>query len=362
MPPKIDATVDLEASTWMHLIGDAFLTLGRTENRIIRVKGQSPHDRKVVIQLVINERPLHTAMVDFAWRILGLSIVISLITATLVYLSLQWMLVRPMHRITANMTAFREDPEDASRVMVPSGRRDEIGVAERELAGMQKGLREALRQSSHLAALGTAVAKINHDLRGILSSALVVSDRLEDSEDPEVRRITPTIVSAIERAVALCSQTLGYVGKDQSPFNPSRFALRTLVDDIAGGLVVPINPEVAIANRVPEAFEVEADRDQLYRVLDNLARNAAEAGARTITISATANGAWDEIDVADDGPGLPPKAQQNLFKPFDGSARAGGTGLGLAIAGELLRNHGGVLKLVETGAAGTRFRVSLPRD
>ncbi len=360
MPPEIDATIDLSDTNWVHLVKDAFTTLGRTENRVVRVMGPSPKDASVIIELVLEEAPLHEAMVDFAWRILLLSIVISLITATLVFLSLQWLLVRPMRRITANMTAFRENPEDASRVMRPSGRRDEVGVAERELADLQNGLRAALRQRAHLAALGTAVAKINHDLRGILSSALVVSDRLEDSDDPEVRHITPTIISAIERAVSLCSQTLGYVGKEQTPFNPTRFPLRDLVSALDKELAVPVNPEVELANEVAESLEIEADRDQMFRALGNLARNAAEAGAHRIAISARRNGAAIEIDVRDDGPGLPPKALENLFKPFESSARAGGTGLGLAIARELMRNHGGELELVESGAKGTLFRITLP--
>ena len=360
MPPKVDAMIDLMHDNWTELIRDAFTTLARTENRIVRVMGASPKDPAVVIQIILNESSLHASLVDFAWRIFWLSIVISLITAALVYLSLQWLMVRPMRRITASMTEFRDDPEDAGRVIAPTRRTDEIGVAERELADMQSGMREALRQRSHLAALGTAVAKINHDLKGILSSALVVSDRLEDSADPEVRRITPTIISSIERAVAMCSEILGYAGKDQETFQPSRFDLGELVADVGAGVAVPVNPEVEIENDVAENLEVEADRGQIHRVLSNLARNAAESGADRIAISARTNGSAVEIDVRDDGPGLPPKAQENLFKPFDGSARAGGTGLGLAIAGELMRNHGGSVTLVETGARGTLFRVTLP--
>src|SRR5690606_5767639 len=109
----------------------------------------------------------------------------------LVYLSLQWLLVRPMRALTQNMTAFSEAPEDETRIIVPSGRSDEIGIAERQLQAMQHGLRAALRQKAHLAALGAAVARINHDLRNILSSASLMSDRLAHIEAPEVKRIAP---------------------------------------------------------------------------------------------------------------------------------------------------------------------------
>jgi signal transduction histidine kinase len=66
------------------------------------------------------------------------------------------------------------------------------------------------------------------------------------------------------------------------------------------------------------------------------------------------------LDIADDGHGLPPRARENLFRPFFGSARLGGTGLGLAIARELMRGQGGDLVLIDTTGAGTTFRLTLP--
>ena len=316
----------------------------------------------MVIEMVLHENSLHRSLVNFAWRIFLLSLLISLITAALVYFSLQWLMVRPMQRLTDNIVAFHEDPEDASRALKPSARGDEIGVAERELASMQDDLRNALRQKTHLAALGTAVAKVNHDLRGILSSALLVSDRLETSKDPSVRRITPKIISSIERAVALCTETLSYVGKEHQGIKPERFSLSALVHQVESDILPAHDNGFRIENTIDDAFEVEADRTQLHRVIDNIARNAAEAGAERLTVSVALNGGGIEIDLRDDGPGLAPRALQNLFKPFDGSAKAGGTGLGLAIAGELMRNHGGALELVETGAGGTCFRAVLPKS
>jgi len=360
MPPSVAETVELADMEWPRLIGDAFKTLLHAEDRVLRVIGHSPKDPNVVIEMVIHERPLHESLVQFAWRIFWLSLLISLITAALVYFSLHWLMVRPMRRLTENIVAFHEDPEDIRHALRPSNRSDEIGVAERELAAMQDDLRAALRQKSHLAALGTAVAKVNHDLRGILSSALLVSDRLETSKDPSVRSITPRIISSIERAVSLCTETLNYVGKERPTIKRERFSLRDLVGEIGAELAPDGMAAFGIKNAVDSSLKVEADRAQLYRVLNNIARNAAEAGAETLTVSARINGAGIEIDLRDDGPGLAPRAHDNLFKPFDGSARAGGTGLGLAIASELMRNHGGGLELVETGAKGTCFRATLP--
>jgi signal transduction histidine kinase len=279
-----------------------------------------------------------------------------------VFLSLQWLMVRPMRRITANMTTFREDPEDAKRIAPPTMRADEIGVAQRELTNLQTGLRAALRQKEHLAALGVAVAKINHDLRGILSTAVLVSDRLEGSDDPDVRRVTPALITAIDQAVALCEDTLGYVSQDNAAPRIQRFDLSTLADDIAQSALLGDNSAFRIENRIEAGFSIDADPSQINRVLKNLTQNAKEAGAACATIDAHATPDMVILEICDDGPGLPARARENLFLPFRGSVRAGGTGLGLATARELMRNHGGDLVLVESSDNGALFRATLPVD
>ncbi|MEM9512337.1 MAG: ATP-binding protein, partial [Cyanobacteria bacterium P01_E01_bin.48] len=102
-------------------------------------------------------------------------------------------------------------------------------------------------------------------------------------------------------------------------------------------------------------------------VVSNLVRNARQAIAATgqpgqITVSATESEACWSVSVADTGPGLPPKARENLFRAFQGGTRKGGTGLGLAIASELVRGHGGELSLVRSDEGGTEFRIDLPKS
>ena len=363
MPPAVDRSYDLSEEGPVEMIGAALAALVSDGEGTIRVIGPSPKDPGVDIELVLEEAPLSSAIIGFAGRILLLSLVISMVTAGLVFLVLRWQFVRPMRRLTRRMIRFREAPEDASRIVEPSARADELGVAERELAVMQQALHDTLTQRRHLAALGAAVAKIQHDLRGVLSTALVVSDRLESSADPEVQRVTPTLVASIDRAVKLASETLHYVGRDQPPRRPERIALAEAVEEAGQGLANGALLDAAI----PSALQVYADRDQLYRILNNLLRNAAEAGATRIRVTAAPvppEGHADEpaaaLEVSDDGPGLAPRAQEKLFQPFEGSARAGGTGLGLAIARELAHSNGGELTLVATGAEGTRFRLTLP--
>src|SRR5215471_13946363 len=356
-PPPPDFTIDLTHPDILLAIRGSFRTLLGNGNRVLRVLGPSTTDGVQTVEVLLDEAPLRAEMWDFGIRILELSIVISLITAALVYLALQWLLVRPMRRITSNMMNFREDPEDGSRVIAASSRHDEIGVAERELAVLQKTVRQALGQRARLAALGTAVTKINHDLRNILATARLVTDGLTASAAPEVRRVAPRLLDAIDRAIALCTKTLDFSREGTPPLAPSRFALAPLIDEIGPGLAVSEH-DLAIDCAIPADLAVQADRDQLYRVFMNLARNAVEAGAHRLRFSTAREGAAIIVEVADDGPGLPPKARENLFRPFFGSARPGGSGLGLSIARELMRAHGGELALASS--TGTVFRLALP--
>ena len=358
--PPIDKTIDLRERGFLSLIGGALATLVQRENRVLRIVGPSPKHTQAIVEIVIDEAPMRTALIDYSQRILALSIFISLITATLLYLSLQWLMVRPLRRLIEGMMAFRENPEDASRSVAATERTDEIGVAEREFAEMQAGLRAALHQKTRLAALGAAVRKINYDLRNILATAGLVSDRLAGSDDPEVRRITPTLVKAIDRAVHLCSSTLNFTREGPPVLDRTRFLLRALAEDV--GNAVPVRPEgePAWRNGIAEDIAVDADRDQLFRVLANLGQNAVEAGATRIEVSARQAEDRIVIQVADNGPGLPRRARDKLFQPFAGSGRPGGSGLGLAIARDLMRAHGGDIRLVRSTGEGTIFELDLP--
>jgi len=360
MPLQIDATFRMDEGSFMGLIGAAFDILLSDGSRTFRIIGQSPKDRNVVVETVIAERPLRDAMIDYSLNILGLSIVISLMTAVLVYASLQWLFVRPMRSLTAAMVSFRRAPEDATRLVKPGTRTDELGVAERELSGMQRGLRAALMQKTRLAALGTAVTKINHDLRNILATAQLVSDHLEVTEDPNVKRVAPTLMGAIDRAVTLCSKTLRFVQEGATELDVTRFGLAPLLDELSDAASTIGDGSAVLDSRVDARLELYADRDQMYRVLLNLARNAFEAGASRVTVRAHSEVGQVIIEVADNGPGLPDRVRSELFQPFARSTRAGGSGLGLSIARDLMRGHGGDIGLIRSSEEGTTFRLNLP--
>lgn len=360
MPPAADTIVDLAETGLVTHIVDSFHLLLRGASRFIRVSGPAPDGSGLVMEVVIDERPMRVAMLGFAERIAGLSILISLFTAGLVFVALQWFFVRPLRRTTESMVAFRADPEDRRAIIVPSDRGDEIGIAQRELAEMQREISAALNQKTRLATLGTAVTKINHDLRNILSTAGLVSEGLASSEHPEVRRSASKLVAAIDRAAILCSQTLDYARSGTVIIAPARFKLAGLVNEVGQEFKSVAAGDAVWRNEVRSDLEVDADRDQIFRVLVNLGRNALEAGAKSVVITARPGEKGHEIDIADDGPGLPAAVRDRLFEPFAGGGRTGGTGLGLAIAREIVQSHRGELSLVSSSETGTIFRFALP--
>jgi signal transduction histidine kinase len=355
--------VDLRSLPLLDQTMDAMATL-RPRNRILRVIGErlEAESEPVEVEVLISEAPLRAALLDYSVRILSLSIAIGVFTATLVYASLQALFVRPMRRIGANMVAFRGAPEDAARAIAPTDRPDEIGMVQRELGALQTEVRAALKQKDRLAALGIAVAKVNHDLKNILATADLVSARLERSSDPEVRRIAPTLLGSIGRAIALCTRTLAYGRAEEPPPQRQRFRLAGLVDDVQAAIALPPDGRTTWRNEVPAELEIDADREQMFRVLLNLCRNAVQAleAGGEVAIRAERSEERVRIDVSDNGPGLPDAVRANLFQPFTGAGRGGGTGLGLAIARDLVRAHGGDIALAVTGPGGTVFRMHLP--
>jgi signal transduction histidine kinase len=361
--PSVEQVYDLRQAGPEAMISNAFATLAHGGDRTIRVIGPSPARPAVLVDVSLREQGMWNAMVGYSWRILTLSVVISLITALLVFAALQLMIVRPLRRITDSVIAFRSRPEDASVDLPTSERRDEIGLVQTELSRMQQALRTALAQKTRLAALGTAVSKINHDLRNILASAMVVSDRLEQSQDPEVRHVTPRLLEALDRAARLCSATLNLARAEVTDPKKTRFPLAPLLDEVGRAVLGPDPGPIRWRNEVGADVRVLADRDQLYRVLMNLAGNAAQAlakGGGLISITAWQSAATTTIEMADTGRGIPKEAQAHLFEAFSGSARPGGTGLGLPIAREIMRAHGGDIELAHTGDDGTVFRLILP--
>ena len=359
--PMADMEIDLQQETFFGLIWDAFGSLSQIDNRVLRVTGYSPDGADTLMIVEIDEAPMRDEMLSYSFRILNLSIFISLVTAGLVFLSLRWLMVRPLERITKSLIAFQATPEDRTTDIDDAGRRDEIGVALRELAAMKEALRAALRQQTRLAALGTAVNKISHDLRNMLSTATLISDTLSQSDDPKVRRVAPTLIQSIDRAAALCSTTLNFT-RDTPALKRSPVILADVMREIGSSDLTKGDDgeTVRVETGYGANLAVLADQDQIFRVFANLARNAAHAGARRISVDAWPRDGMVRIDVSDNGPGIPETARSKLFQPFGITTKKDGSGLGLAIARDIVQAHGGTLTLAQTGPGGTRFTLTIP--
>ena len=366
LPAAIDRDIDMRTLTVWSAIIESFETMLETGNQTIRVVGPAPGAAQF-IEVVVDEKPLRQAMLRFSRNLLLVSLGIAMLTTGLVYLALHYLFVRPMRRLTANLVGFHENPESAARIIVPSQRGDEIGVAERELSDMQRDLVSMLSQKSRLAALGLAVSKINHDLRNLLASSQLLSDQLASVPDPRVQRFAPKLMRSLERAIDFCQSTLSYGRAQEAEPDRRMILVEPVVTEVRESAGLAADASVTWISAIERSLSIDADPDQLFRVLLNLVRNAVQAlesakgDAATLQIRITGRreGSVAILEVSDTGPGVPAKAREHLFEAFQTSGRPGGSGLGLAIAAELVRAHGGELRLTE-GTIGATFWISIP--
>lgn len=373
--PEIDAAahppmhyINLTASSAPAMVGDAWATMFSKGDDLVRIVGRPTFGGGEEVDIIVSQRALRRDLLIYARNILLLSLIISSLTGGLVYWSLNAMIVRPVRRLTTNMATFNANPEDSRNIVPPTEREDEIGEAEEALRSLEQRIQDLLSQRRRLAALGAGISKISHDLRNILASAQLMSDRLAKSDDPRVRKLSPRLIQALDRAISLSRDTLSYGRMEPSSLSKTEFDLHDLVEEVLADAAAM---HVAFINATAPETAIVADRNQLYRALFNLVRNAVEAmtpaegasppqSAPSVEIRTRKNSDSVEIDVADSGPGVPEKAQAQLFEPFQGSNKPGGSGLGVAIAHEILRAHGGGLALTKSDSSGATFTLFLP--
>lgn len=363
-PSHVDLTIDLRKENLFVQIGDALNCLFAGGNRILHVISATHIIHAETVEVIVDEHPIRADLLAYANRLVLVALTISLATGMLVFVSLYAVLVRPMGRLTRAMMRFRDDPEDAGRIVPPTQRRDEIGQAERELASMQRDIQGFLQQKARLAALGSAVAKIQHDLRNILASAQLASDRLARVDDPVVKRLAPRIVTSLDHAVNLATRTMRFGRADEHPPQRARLALAPLIEEVGEAAIPAEENALLFRNDVDPALVVDADREQLFRILLNVVRNAAEATKHRepglVSIEAARENHGVAIRIRDNGTGVPASVRAKLFQPFAASTRSTGTGLGLPIARDLARAHGGDVSLEATDETGTCFRIFIP--
>ena len=345
------------------------------DDALLGVKGAPGRNQDATVDIMVAKSALRQSLKGYALNILILSLIISTVTAAFIYWILDRMIVLPVKQLRRDMAAFESDPQfHASRQRVAS-RVDEIGDAERGLIALETRIRDLLEEQRRLAALGAGISKISHDLRNILASAQLMSDRLASSDDPRVRKLSPRLISSLDRAIHLSNETLSYGRVSPDNLSKSEFALRPLVEEVFEDNAAM---SVSFFNDAPENLTIKADKTQLYRALFNLVKNSVDAlSSEAITpedqspdtnkdahirVRTQDTPTAVTIEIEDNGPGIPQEERDHMFEPFKGSKKPGGTGLGAAIAHEIIRAHGGDLKLVSSDETGSLFRISLPRD
>lgn len=343
---------------------DTLMSDGERTMRVIGLLGPRYND---IIEIVMPEEPLQRAMWRYGTEIFWLSFAVALATAALVYFTISRLLVKPIRRLSRNIVAYSENPEDPSRIIEPSGRSDEIGLAEAELSQMQRQLSQLLKQKTRLAQLGLAVSKINHDLRNMLANAQLISDRLTGVPDPTVQRVAPKLIASLDRAINFCNDTMRFGRTEESVQRREVILLRPILDEVGEALALGGEGPIAFELDVDPDLKIDADREHLFRIFSNLCRNAVqalegrEAGAEGGVLRVSARREEDRVTVvvSDNGPGIPDKVKPKLFQPFQGSTRRGGTGLGLPISAELAQAHGGSLRLLDV-TVGAAFELQIP--
>lgn len=365
-PPPVLNEVDLREAPWHGSWRGLLRTLSARSRDLTRVTGPGLTDPTTSVELIFDESVLRAEIVDFTVRFVAVSLGLAATLTALLYAALHASVVRPLRRMAANLASFSDDPLDATRVLEPSGRPDEIGRAEEALARMETTLAQALRRNLHLADLGLAVSKINHELRNMLATSQLIVDHLLRVDDPDTRRIAPRLVRTLGRAIEYCNVTLSH-GRAGEPLpTRRRLRLKPLLLQQLDLVAAPTEHAVAFVIEVPDELSVHADPDQLARIVSNLVSNSVEAFARAETssarfvVSAEGGSKGIAIRLADNGPGIPELLRSRLFHPFQASTRSGGTGLGLSVAEELARLNGGSLTLDATGPQGTTLLLTLP--
>lgn len=364
-------TIDLRERDEFAMAQAAWSTIFSRGDYLVRVIGEPTFADGETADILVSGATLRSMLASHLLDILFFAFIASSLGAALIYFLLTRMIVRPVRRLTENMAAFQANPDDVANIIKPGSREDEIGMAEQSLATLERRLHELLTQRTRLAALGAGVSKISHDLRNILASAQLMSDRLAKSDDPRVRKLSPRLIQSLDRAITLSRDTLSYARMEPAALNKTRFNLRELAAEVFDDTA---SMHVRFENTAPETLVVFADRTQLYRTLFNLTRNAVEAlsppegeegadapdePAGRITLSADTSAQGVRIILQDNGPGVSETAREALFEPFKGSLKPGGSGLGVAIAHEIVRAHGGSLRLADHGP-GARFEITLP--
>lgn len=246
----------------------------------------------------------------------------------------------------------------------------EVADLAREFNSMGRAVEERERElvrSERLAAVGKMAAMITHEVRNPLSSIGLNTELLEEelgaAATDEARALCRSIHHEVDRLTAITEEYLAFARLPKPKLAPEA------VNPMVGALAAFVREDLAlkqiklVTSLAPDDPIAHVDNNQIRQCLINLVRNAADAvgskGSGTITLRTKRVGKRVEIEVEDDGVGIPAELQGKLFDGFF-STKEGGSGLGLALTQQIVRDHGGELRVASAVGRGTTFTVSVP--
>lgn len=267
-----------------------------------------------------------------------------------------------------------DELQDAHEVHLLDGRR--VSISRRTLDSQPgqilllhdvtetRALQETVSRQQRLSAMGEMTARLAHQIRTPLSSALLYASQLADGQlkAADQVRFSTKLLQGLRQLERMVHDMLGFArgGAAAAESVPVRELLRDLEQSMVATLLAS-GARLNIDNQAPAAC-LQGNREALAGALVNLAANAVQAtgqGARLqVSVHETERGRL-EIAVTDNGPGIPTELSERIFEPFF-TTRPEGTGLGLAVVQTVLQAHGGGIRLETPAQGGTRFVLELP--
>ncbi len=307
---------------------------------------------------------------------LGLTLVVVLLgTVAAVGVALT---LRPLGRLTQGVRKLGRGDWEQRIDLGASRREDEVRALAREFNLMAEALEERERRllrGERLAAAGQLAAQITHEIRNPLSAVALNAELLEDeleSAAPEAHRLLQKITAEVDRLTAVTEDYLRFARRPKPELAPVDLLaqLRDLLEFLEGELTTA---GIVVERRFPEApVWVTADQNQLRQALMNVLKNAQEAVLETpavgheprinvaVECKLDARTSVDSamVSIQDNGAGITGAAERIFEAFYTGKAR--GTGLGLPIVQQIVSDHGGTIRVADTGPSGTRFEIRLP--
>jgi signal transduction histidine kinase len=280
---------------------------------------------------------------------LTLAIVVVFVTLLSVY-SVRW-IIAPLSSVAAAAHSFGRSPDD--NPIVSRGGPREIAQVADALNDMRTRIRALLDERTRM------LAAISHDLRTPLTRLRLRAERIADQD------LRDGMLHEITLVTRMLDETLHYLREDVRSERASRIDLPSVLQTICAEFA---DVGHAVSYEGPAHLTWTCRPSGLKRAISNVVDNAVKHGsAVTVALRAGDDGTI-EIDVADDGPGIPSSLREKVFDPFfkgddaRTSAKRSGFGLGLSIAHDIVKGHGGEIDLLDRTPRGLIVRMSLPGE